>query len=149
MLGWRVIVSEWDGSVMARIWRAVFILTAQPKTGQDPSRNELLMLSCPGLRLWFWCSGQRKCEKNNLHVFWSSERNNFQLGDIESTSKCSYVRLWLIFFPLLLQCYQMLRHGSRRWYVWPKPSNQTQCNLTLSLVVWRDICIRLEPDSLL
>lgn len=124
MLAWKVIVSEWDESVMARIWRAVFILTAQPQIGRDPSRDELLMLSCPGLRLWFWCSGQGKCEKNNLHVYWSSERKNVQLRDIESTSECSHERLWLI-FPLLLQCYQTLGHGSRLWYVWLKPSNQT------------------------
>ncbi len=65
---------------MARIWRAVFILTAQPQIEQDPSRDELLMLSCPGLRLWFWCSGQGKYEKNNLHVFWSSEIIFFSLG---------------------------------------------------------------------
>jgi len=61
MLAWRVIDSEWDSSDTARIWRAVFILTAQPQIGKDPSWDELLMLSCPGLRLWFWCSGQGKC----------------------------------------------------------------------------------------
>lgn len=102
MLVWRVIASEWDGSVMARIWRAVFILTAQPQVGKDPSRDELLMLSCPGLRLWFWCSGQGKCEEKQPACPLELRKEQFSAyRNIESTSKCSYESLWVI-FPLLL-----------------------------------------------
>lgn len=125
MLAWRVIASEWDGSVMARIWRAVFILTAQPQIGKDPSRDELLMLSCPGLRLWFWCSGQRKWGKTTCMSSRAETGTIFSLYEYWINLQMFLWKAESLFFPLLLQCYQMQGHDSRLWYVWPKPSNQT------------------------